>query len=798
MSDFYNKYPYTDFHELNLDYILEQMKLLRKAFEDFVGINTITFADPILWSITKEYNKNEVVLDNSGNAYLSLQIIPAGIPLTNTEYWMEIFNFTGFISAIDSNITFNIEANTDKATADYVVDDWLLIDNVLYKVTATISEGDTFIIGTNIERFTLEQYIKAWISSCTQLINQYKYDIDESELQYRNQLAQDIADTTASLQAQLDAAISGATVDSEVINARIGADGVTYPTLGDAIRTQFDNIGNKWEFAVSARYEFTGTSPTPSISQIYFPNAFFFAGDIIEIYFENVTPGMINNSATVYLYDDATQIAQFFPLTRSQFVTLTDNTDKLSVYVPNTVVDTAGSYKVTLICYNRHIGDHFADLIGSAPKKIAALPVATFHADTPGNTLTAVQNGCVSHCVVTATGNIYTIAFGIKQATGGRFAIRANTNIDNVNLITAYLNNNWSTNSTFFYEGNLSKGNHYFDFTDADMVSRRYIIIRFNGTGTYDFDYYMSYQDDNGFDIPAEIFAYHAEKADEADHLKDTSYNKIVFWGDSITAGTGTTPGNPNFVEKCCSLLNVDEYTNAGVGGETSWTIAARQGGSVVYLPAGDVSASTYSLRDRNGNPVRPLEQGYLMGGGPPRYSSTVIVNGVSGTLTRNATDDYSISASTILDHDTPLIFPGAILNFKIAVIFVGTNDWNASRPLESIPYVQTMVNKQKIYSDYYIVMSQYRDYNATYEQAMLDTFGCHYFNTRKMLIENGLDINGITPTAADTAAIAAGNVPPSLLADAIHLNDAGHNALGIMLYEHFVFKLYIYSVVYQ
>lgn len=245
MPGFFNKYPYTDFHELNLDYILSQMKALIKAFEDFVGINTITFSNPILWSITREYGKNVVVIDTSGNAYLSLQIIPAGIPLTNTLYWMEIFNFTGFITAFDSNITFNMEFDTAVATADYIVDDWILIDNILYRVKAAITAGDTFVEGTNIERFTLEQFIKAWITSCTQLINQYKNDIDASEVAYRNQLAQDIADTTQALNDRLDLAISGVTVDSEVIDARLGADGITYSTLGTADRMQFSNLSHE-------------------------------------------------------------------------------------------------------------------------------------------------------------------------------------------------------------------------------------------------------------------------------------------------------------------------------------------------------------------------------------------------------------------------------------------------------------------------------------------------------------------------------------------------------------------------
>lgn len=242
MPNFFNKYPYTDFHELNLDWVIEQMKTLQKSFEDFSAINKIIFADPIRWSITRDYGIHNVVINDTGNAYISLQVVPAGVDLNNTEYWMEIFDFSAYITAYDSNLTLNMEFNTDRATSAYNVDDWILIDNILYKVIAAIAVDDAFSEGVNIQRITVEQFIKAWVTSCINLINQYKYDIDESEAAYKQQLDQDIADVTASLQAQLDLAISGATVDSEVINARLGEDGITYTTLGNAIRTQFANV----------------------------------------------------------------------------------------------------------------------------------------------------------------------------------------------------------------------------------------------------------------------------------------------------------------------------------------------------------------------------------------------------------------------------------------------------------------------------------------------------------------------------------------------------------------------------
>lgn len=243
---FRNKWPYTDFHELNADWIISAVRELIETMDSFIQNESISFADPITWNISSQYAKATVVIDNAGNAYLSKQAVPAGIQLNNSEYWQEIFNFTTYTRTANRNLTFNVETNTTRATADYSVDDWLILNDVLYRVTQAIAIDDTFIIApasrSNIVHFTVENFIKAWMTTATALINQYKDEIDASELAYRQQLAQDIASTTASLQAQLNAAIAGATVDSEVINARVGDDGITYATLGDAIRGQFSDI----------------------------------------------------------------------------------------------------------------------------------------------------------------------------------------------------------------------------------------------------------------------------------------------------------------------------------------------------------------------------------------------------------------------------------------------------------------------------------------------------------------------------------------------------------------------------
>ena len=250
---FLNGYPYTDFHEMNLDFLLKSMETLKQAFADFTASNSLIFAKPLLFDITKTYAKNTIVLDPDGNAYISLKQVPSGVQLSNSDYWLMVFNFEDYTEKANKNFTDNYFRDTTRAPYALAVGDWIVLDDVLYTVTQAIAADDLLEPGTNLIHFTVEQFLKDFVSSVNQTltnwyntmtgtINQYKNDIDASELAYRQQLAQDIATTTQNLQSQLDAAIAGATVDSEVINARIGEDSIVYDTLGNAIRTQVKDL----------------------------------------------------------------------------------------------------------------------------------------------------------------------------------------------------------------------------------------------------------------------------------------------------------------------------------------------------------------------------------------------------------------------------------------------------------------------------------------------------------------------------------------------------------------------------
>ena len=100
---YFNNFPYTNFHELNLDWLLQQMKQLNTDFANFAAENVLHYADPLDWDITKQYQSNTMVRNTQDNyIYLSLQPVPAGIDISNTDYWYRIGDLNAFAADLDA------------------------------------------------------------------------------------------------------------------------------------------------------------------------------------------------------------------------------------------------------------------------------------------------------------------------------------------------------------------------------------------------------------------------------------------------------------------------------------------------------------------------------------------------------------------------------------------------------------------------------------------------------------------------------------------------------------------------
>lgn len=162
------KYNRTDFHELNLDWIISDLKTIAETLKNFISLNTIKYADPIQWNITTQYESNTVVVDPAtGTAYLSTKPVPSGVALTNTDYWTVIFDLD--IAQANNNITLRDDGNNVLSTFTSDVNDWLLWNGTLYKVTQAIGLSQAYVPGYNIERFTVELFIREYIGSLDDL-----------------------------------------------------------------------------------------------------------------------------------------------------------------------------------------------------------------------------------------------------------------------------------------------------------------------------------------------------------------------------------------------------------------------------------------------------------------------------------------------------------------------------------------------------------------------------------------------------------------------------------------------------
>lgn len=161
----YFEFPHTRNYEGDLGFIIKKIIELTDKYNDFFQYNSIKFADPLQWDITKQYEAFTIVFDyDSGYSYISKRPVPSGVAISNPDYWCLVGPLIIDAQArtsIDIILRFitNIYEPTNIATAVRNVGDYLISNGNLYKVTQIINIGEGITEGYNCIATTVENMI---------------------------------------------------------------------------------------------------------------------------------------------------------------------------------------------------------------------------------------------------------------------------------------------------------------------------------------------------------------------------------------------------------------------------------------------------------------------------------------------------------------------------------------------------------------------------------------------------------------------------------------------------------------
>lgn len=216
------RYPYLDLSDRNLDSLTEAIREMQDEVKNFVSLNAVKYANPIQWSINRQYEKNTIVIDPlTGTAFISVQPVPRGVALTRTQYWTPVFDLSRFVTKAASNFANSYERDiTTTATMPTGAGDWVVWDSTLYVALNAIHAGDAYVVGGNIKRMTIEDFYD--------LLMQAIHSLDEElDTEIRNRTNADTTlqgniDAEARARGEADTALQG-NIDAEV-RARSEAD----------------------------------------------------------------------------------------------------------------------------------------------------------------------------------------------------------------------------------------------------------------------------------------------------------------------------------------------------------------------------------------------------------------------------------------------------------------------------------------------------------------------------------------------------------------------------------------------
>lgn len=166
MFPFY-QYPYMDYNAFNLDYLTKSMKEQGIDFKAFVSANVLKYHDPIAWNITTQYEPNTIVSDGT-DVYLSKQPVPAGVAVTNTDYWFKVGDLSTYQLQLDTirhQIAADDEGTNVNASQSYATGNVFWLNGYLSEATQTIAAGAPFVQGNNYVRTNVIDLLDEFESS---------------------------------------------------------------------------------------------------------------------------------------------------------------------------------------------------------------------------------------------------------------------------------------------------------------------------------------------------------------------------------------------------------------------------------------------------------------------------------------------------------------------------------------------------------------------------------------------------------------------------------------------------------
>lgn len=295
-----------------------------------------------------------------------------------------------------------------------------------------------------------------------------------------------------------------------------------------------------------------------------------------------------------------------------------------------------------------------------------------------------------------------------------------------------------------------------------------------------------------------------AEISQINEKLSKISSNKVVCYGDSLTWGARATDteGGKSYPDNLQELLGGD-YTvyNYGISGASVQQIFARLGSlSAMFKEDIIVNKAAWTptetdLVSADGNPVG-------FGQGMPTGVNGVTVNGINMWADwNNSTGKFKIQHTTAQSEDT-VIKAGDVINFAsqkvnnlpyCIIIWAGTNG-----KYNTIDELIQRINEAISFSGAQraLVIGMYTSENVGVGHTVAEReeeerefaihFGNRFINVRKLLVDRGLKIAGLTATDDDNTFINRGEVPPSLRGNGgdLHLNGYGYLVLAKEIYQ--------------